>query len=122
MEQPARYRSILLVEGYADVRAAIRDALQGEGYEVIATPDVSAALPLVPHLERLGLILLEWPSWDDAGTARFIQCIRQMPSCATAPIILLGVERRAPLPGAQEVLLKPFRYERLLEVVAVSCG
>ncbi len=122
MERPTRHKSILLVEGYADVRAVIRDALQGEGYEVIATSHVSAALPLVPHLERLGLILLEWPGWDDTGAARFIQCVRQMPSRDTAPIILLGVERRAPLPGAQGVLLKPFRFERLLEVVAASCG
>ncbi len=122
MDSPSRSKSVLLVEHYPDVRAVIRDALQGEGYEVIATPDVTAALPLVPHLERLGLILLEWPSWDDTGAARFIQCVRQMPSRATVPIILLGVVRRAPLPGAQEVLLKPFPFERLLEVVAASCG
>lgn len=121
MDTSSRSKSILLVEHHSEVRAVIREALQDEGYEVSATPDVEAALPLVPHLERLDLILLEWSSWDDASAERLIQCVRRIPSHATVPIILLGVERHAPLPGAQGVLLKPFPLEMLLATVEASC-
>lgn len=121
MENAAPNKAVLLVESSPDVRQVIRDALQGEGYEVIATATVAEALPLMPHLAGFGIVLLEWPYWPSPGTERFIQSVRLLPACAALPIVLLGVERSAPLPGTQGLLLKPFRYEMLLEVVAAAC-
>jgi len=121
---PSRSKSVLLVEDNPDMRAVLREGLEGEGYEVIETNNATEALPLVPHLERLGLILLDWSRWSDTGAARLIQDVRRMPSHANVCIILLSVEagRNAPLPGAQGVLQKPFTFGRLMEVVAASCG
>jgi CheY-like chemotaxis protein len=121
MEIAAPNKTVLLVESSSDVRLVLRDALQAEGYEVIATETVEEALPLMPHLEGLEVVQLEWPYWCGPGTERFIQSVRQLSACAALPIVLLGFERSAPLPGTQGLLLKPFRFERLLEVIADAC-
>ena len=59
MESPSPLRTVLLVERDADVRAVIREALRSQGYELIATPNATGALPVLAHVESLGLILLE---------------------------------------------------------------
>lgn len=113
-------RRILLVEDDADINATLREMLEEEGYEVIATPNGRAALEALEHLPAPCLVLLdvEMP-WMDGYD--FITHLRENPRHAEDPVVVVTASRRVP-PDAAEVLHKPFDFEVLLSAVQRYCG
>ena len=113
-------RRILLVEDDADINATLREMLEEEGYEVIATPNGQAALEALERLPAPVLVLLdvEMP-WMDGYD--FLLRLRQDAQHAEDPVVVVTASRRIP-PEAAEVLHKPFDFEVLLSTIQRYCG
>jgi CheY-like chemotaxis protein len=113
-------RRILLVEDDADINATLREMLEEEGYEVIATPNGQAALEALEQLPAPTLVLLdvEMP-WMDGFD--FLNHLRQDARHAEDPVVVVTASRRTP-PEAAEVLQKPFDFEVLLAAIQRHCG
>jgi CheY-like chemotaxis protein len=109
---------VLVVDDDAQVRQAIRWALEDEGLAVVTAADGREALGLaverVPDLVVLDLTL---PEMNGYAVARRLRSGHPQP----IPILLITADGQAPLKarrvGAYAFLRKPFRIEDLLEAV-----
>ncbi len=114
-------RSVLVVEDDEDIRAAIAEILEGEGYEVAIAANGSEALEELRHIRRPGLILLDLMMPVMNGH-EFLARIRETPKLQSVPVLVLtAVSTEAP-PGARGLLRKPFIVEELLDAVQSLCG
>jgi CheY-like chemotaxis protein len=115
---PARRACVLVVDDDAQVRQAIRWALEDEGLAVVTATNGREALGLagerVPDLVVLDVTL---PQMSGYAVARGLRSGRAQP----IPILLITADGQAPLKarsvGAYAFLRKPFRIEDLLEAV-----
>ena len=118
VDTPARQACVLVVDDDAQVRQAIRWALEDEGLAVVTAADGREALGLagerVPDLVVLDITL---PELNGDAVARHLRSGRAHPM----PILLITADGQAPPKarrvGAYAFLRKPFRIEDLLEAV-----
>jgi CheY-like chemotaxis protein len=121
MVTAAPRRSVLVVEDDEDIRAAIAEILEGEGYEVAIAANGSEALDELEHLRKPALILLDLMMPVMNGH-EFLARIRETPTLKSVPVLVLtAVSTEAPQ-GARGLLRKPFIVEELLEAVQKLCG
>ncbi|WP_164019210.1 response regulator [Pyxidicoccus trucidator] len=114
-------RSVLVVEDDEDIRAAIAEILEGEGYEVTIAANGSEALDELQHMPRPCLILLDLMMPVMNGH-EFLARLREVPRMQAVPVLVLtAVSTEAP-PGARGLLRKPFIVEELLDAVQTLCG
>ncbi|MFP2907142.1 response regulator [Pyxidicoccus sp. 3LFB2] len=114
-------RSVLVVEDDEDIRAAIAEILEGEGYEVTIAANGSEALEELRQMPRPCLILLDLMMPVMNGH-EFLAHIRDTPRMQAVPVLVLtAVSTEAP-PGARGLLRKPFIVEELLDAVQTLCG
>lgn len=116
---------ILLVEDDRDLRAALREALVVEGYDVLPAASLADAHALAQHAESGGgvdLVLLDLGLPDGDGQI-FLQALRR--SRAT-PLIVISA-RQAEVQkielldaGADDYLVKPFSLPELLARMRVA--
>lgn len=113
---------ILVVDDSPEVREAMVELLEGEGYEVHSARDGHEALALLEAQARPALALVDWrmPRMDGgtflrvlAGTAHAAHTHVVITSASPEPFIAL--------PGAT-VLRKPFELDALLTLVERTCG
>lgn len=111
---------ILVVEDDDAIRYSVEAVLSDEGFSVKVASDGQMALALArawqPHVIVLDLVMPRMNGWTFAETYRSLPI-------AHAPIIAVtaaaeGAAKAAAEIGAQEVLVKPFDLNYLLEVVA----
>ena len=112
--------TVLLVEDEADLRETIRDALELNGYAVVAAQDGQEALEELDRLGDICMVLLDllmprMNGWD------FLDKMRERPALADVPVIVHSSAPRAPQ-GATRVLQKPVDFDRLLSVVREYCA
>jgi DNA-binding response OmpR family regulator len=113
-EGPVR-RTLLVVEDESTLAAALRYALEREGYRCLIAADGVHALQLA-QTERPDLILLDWllPGMDG------IEVCRRVRARSTAPIIMLTarvdeMDRVVGLEvGADDYMTKPFSMRELI--------
>jgi type II secretory ATPase GspE/PulE/Tfp pilus assembly ATPase PilB-like protein len=115
--QPARGRTILLVEDEDQLRRVMKDLLEREGYRVAEARDGVEALDAVDrHAPDLIMLDLNLPGLDGYGV---LQQLRSRPSTANIPVIVLTAkgdednEVRVFELGADDFLTKPFRARAL---------
>ena len=121
MATAAPRRSVLVVEDDEDIRAAIAEILEGEGYEVAIAANGSEALDELEHMRRPCLILLDLMMPVMNGH-EFLARLRDTPRMQRVPVLVLtAVSTEAP-PGARGLLRKPFIVEELLDAVQSLCG
>jgi CheY-like chemotaxis protein len=121
MATAAPRRSVLVVEDDEDIRAAIAEILEGEGYDVVIAANGSEALEELQHMRRPSLILLDLMMPVMNGH-EFLARIRETPRLQGVPVLVLtAVSTEAP-PGARGLLRKPFIVEELLDAVQNLCG
>jgi len=114
-------RFVLVVEDDEDIRAAIAEILDGEGYEVTIAANGSEALDELQHMPRPSLILLDLMMPVMNGH-EFLARIRETPRMQGVPVLVLtAISSEAP-PGARGLLRKPFIVEELLDAVQTHCG
>jgi len=117
-------RSILLVEDDADVRMALRDFLEEEGFVVHTGRDGQHALQVLEKIDVPDLILLDYkmPVMDGR---QFLSLLRRNPRLQVIPVVILSAATRE-WSGAhlevEEVLSKPLDLEVLLGAVNRICA
>ncbi|AFE07587.1 hypothetical protein COCOR_07541 [Corallococcus coralloides DSM 2259] len=112
--------TLLLVENNEDVREALREILESEGYRVLTAANGQVALNLLAEQERMpALVLLDlvMPVMD--GHA-FIEHLRGTGALALTQVLVLTAHPTLPLPqGVAGRLGKPVKLEALLDAIAV---
>jgi CheY-like chemotaxis protein len=113
--------TVLLVEDEDDLRETMREALELNGYAVVAAQDGQEALDELDRIDHICMVLLDllmprMNGWD------FLDRMRERPALADVPVIVhSSAPSRAP-EGATRVLQKPIDFERLLSVVREFCA
>jgi CheY-like chemotaxis protein len=113
--------TVLLVEDEDDLRESMREALELNGYAVVAAHDGQEALDELDHIEGVCLVLLDllmprMNGWD------FFAKMRARPEFAGVPVVVhTSAPSRAPQ-GVSRVLQKPLKLDRLLSVVREYCA
>nr|WP_254380300.1 response regulator [Corallococcus exiguus] len=117
---PQHRTTLLLVENNEDVREALREILESEGYRVLTAMNGQDALNLLAEQERMpSLVLLDlvMPVMD--GHA-FIEHLRGTGALALMQVLVLTAHPTLPLPhGVAGRLGKPVKLEALLDAIAV---
>ncbi|HZZ18388.1 MAG TPA: response regulator [Opitutaceae bacterium] len=113
---------ILTVDDAPTMRKVVSLALGGLGHQLIEAEDGMAALELI-KLRNVDLIIsdVNMPRMDGI---EFTRQARQLPNFARTPILLLTTESdptikdRGRAAGATGWIVKPFKQEQLVAVVA----
>lgn len=113
--------TVLLVEDEDDLRESMREALEFNGYAVVAAHEGQEALDALDRIEHVCLVLLDllmpgMNGWD------FLEKMRARPALADVPVVVhSSAPSRAPA-GVTRVLKKPLELARLLAVVREYCA
>jgi len=113
---------ILIVEDDPDVRGALVEIIEGEGYQVATCEDGRAALARLeaaselPHLIVLDFVMPQMNGW------MFLSERRKDPRLVGIPVLGMSasqrlLEQRAAPEGVDEFLPKPFRAEAMLQCI-----
>jgi CheY-like chemotaxis protein len=111
-----------VVEDDEDLRETMRDALEVDGYTVVAARDGRDALDQLDRLESVCVVLLDlvmprMNGWD------FLALMRQRSTFADVPVIVhCSSPTPAPPKTATRVLAKPLEFSQLLAVVHEYCA
>ncbi len=117
MSRPER---VLIVDDDASILEALKDALEEEGLEAVASADGADALRRLREGYRPDAILLDhmMPVMDGPS---FVAELAAEPSLRDLPIILLTADLRAPSKayalGLRAFLRKPLKIDALLEAI-----
>jgi two-component system, chemotaxis family, chemotaxis protein CheY len=114
-------RVILVVDDDADIRTAVRDVLEDEGYRVALAAHGSAALRWMAEArEPPGLILLDMMMPEMDGWQVMAE-MERTPTLTDVPVLVFSaygdVQRVESIPRAHGLLRKPLRMEELLKAV-----
>jgi CheY-like chemotaxis protein len=113
--------TVLLVEDEEDLRETMREALELNGYTVVAASDGQAALDELDHIDNICMVLLDlfmprMNGWD------FLTQLRAHPKLSELPVIVhTSAPSQAPA-TATRVVQKPLQLDRLLSVVHEFCA
>jgi DNA-binding response OmpR family regulator len=113
--------TVLIVEDEKELREMMREALELNGYAVVAAVEGRAALEAMDRIDHICLVLLDllmpgMNGWD------FFKEIRSRSKYAAVPIIVHSSAPGGAPQGATRVLAKPVELERLLAVVREFCA
>ncbi len=114
--------TILVVDDEPDLRLLVRMTLEGSGYRVeeasTAAEAVAQALAISPSLILLDIRL------PDAEGFEVLRTLRAQREFADTPVVMMSAHsspptlRKAEVIGSHDYLIKPFKYDDLLAVVA----
>lgn len=121
---PSR-RIVLVIDDDRDIREAIRDLLDVEGYEAAEARDGGAGLAYLRSHSPPGVILLDWNMAPMSG-ADFMSEFSRDARLAQIPVVLLTAdvraEEKARAQGLSTLLTKPIDVEQLLAIASRCCG
>ena len=113
---------ILVIEDEADIRLALKEALEWQGYRVVTASNGREALDLLSRILLPCLILLDlmmpvMNGWE------FSETLRTDKKFASIPIIVVtAYTGRVGEIGAQETIRKPIDLNILFRLVTKYCG
>jgi CheY-like chemotaxis protein len=113
--------TVLLVEDEDDLRETMREALELNGYAVVAAQDGQAALDELDRIDHICMVLLDllmprMNGWD------FLARLRERPALAEVPVIVHSSAPSLAPQGVTRILQKPLELQRLLSVVREFCA
>jgi CheY-like chemotaxis protein len=108
---------VLLIEDDEEIRTALEDALQSEGYHVIAARNGAEGLLALESSAGVSLVLVDLMMPVMNGY-EFIGHVRENEDFRSIPLIVVSAnaERRR-IEGADGVIHKPFDLERLFDSI-----
>ena len=112
-------KTLLVLDDSATIQEAVRDALAGEDWTVIAAGTVDEAMEEI-RSRRPDAVLCDVSPGDEDGY-EVCRRIREMPEGADIPVILMGGQvgpAAAGTAGAAGVLPKPFSSDELVHALA----
>ena len=117
-------KTILVVDDDPNLQEALADLLQIRGYRVWSGPDGAKALQWLRESDAPCLILLDlmMPVMDGH---EFLARRNADPVLADIPVVVISAGRHrqgSEVPGAAEVLYKPFEPDHLMRIVQRFCG
>ena len=115
---------VLVVDDDADIREALQDILEDEGYETAQARDGLEALRYLDAHPAPPLILLDWNMAPMNGDQFMNEFCRQ-PRSAHIPVVLLTADARAEEKAANRFvghLKKPLNLEELFAFVEQYCS
>ncbi|MDQ3981290.1 MAG: response regulator [Actinomycetota bacterium] len=113
--------TILVVDDEPDLRLLVRMTLEGNGYEVAEASTAVEALEVTKEL-RPALILLDI-RLPDAEGFDVLRTLKEIDEFVDTPVVMMSAHsspptlRQAELIGSHDYLIKPFKYDDLLDVV-----
>jgi CheY-like chemotaxis protein len=113
--------TVLLVEDEEELRDTMREALELNGYAVVAARDGQEALDELDRIEHVCLVLLDlvmprMNGWD------FFAKMRERAALSDVPVIVHSSAPKQAPAGVTRVLAKPLALEKLLGVVHEFCA
>jgi CheY-like chemotaxis protein len=112
--------TILIVEDDEDIRAAMAELLETEGFEVFVASNGQEGLEVMSQMKAPCLVLLDLMMPVMNGED-FLRHVRKDPALDNIPVIIVTASGRTPLPGTQGILKKPFEISDLFATVATHC-
>ena len=117
-------KSILIVDDDLDFQDALATLLQSKGYVVSSADNGAKALQQLRESDPPGLILLDlmMPVMDGH---EFLAHRNSDPVLSDVPVVVLTAGRHpqgSVVPGAADVLYKPFESDHLIRIVQRYCG
>ncbi|HEX3694084.1 MAG TPA: response regulator [Polyangia bacterium] len=113
--------TVLLVEDELELREMMREALELNGYAVVAAHDGRDALNKLEGIGRLCLVILDLLMPEMNGWEFFAK-LRQRAELATVPVVVYSSAPIDAPAGVTRVLQKPLRFDGLLSVVREFCA
>ena len=113
---------ILVVDDEPDLRLLVRMTLEGSGYEVEEASTAAEALERANEI-RPALILLDI-RLPDAEGFDVLRALRANEDFLDTPVVMMSAHsspptlRKAEVIGSHDYLIKPFKYDDLLALVA----
>lgn len=112
-------RTILVVDDEPDIRDSLRDALEDEGYTVLAVANGKEALAQLPHLKPPCAIILDLIMPVMNG-AELYAAMQADPRYADIPVIV-STSDASRAPSGVFIMKKPLRLDRLLSALTKLC-
>jgi CheY-like chemotaxis protein len=107
-------KRVLVVEDDDDIRSALAELLESEGYEVTSAADgrqgIERALARPPDVILLDLMMPVMNGWE------FREEQKRDPTIAGVPVVVVSAVSRASI-DASEVIAKPFSIDDVLAAV-----
>lgn len=112
--------NVLIIEDDEDIRAAMAELLEGEGFEVAVASNGQEGLEVLSQMSAPCLVLLDLMMPVMNGED-FLRHVRQNPALDSTPVVIVTASGRTPLPGTQGILKKPFEISDLFATVIAHC-
>jgi CheY-like chemotaxis protein len=112
-------RDVLVVDDDDDIRDAIREILEGEGYRVRSAENGEVALDMIGEATPC-VVLLDMMMPVMSGPAVLVE-LERMNCLGSLPVVVLSAQG-VRCAGVRQVLRKPVTLDLLLEVVGRYCG
>ncbi len=116
-------KSILIIEDEENISRILRINLEMEGYRVLVAEDGEAGLRAArehrPDLITLDVLMPRRDGWETLRELRKDELTRDIP---VMMITVVAEPMKAVELGAEYFLIKPFRFEQVLEVVRGELG
>jgi CheY-like chemotaxis protein len=116
---------VLVVDDDRDIRAALRDTLELEGYAVAEARDGGDALKWLQNNPLPRLILLDWNMAPMNGP-QFMEALEKNPLPTPVPVVLLTADARVSEKSKTAryagYLKKPVELDPLFAVLKQHCG
>jgi CheY-like chemotaxis protein len=116
---------VLIVDDDSDIREAIRDLLNVEGYDTAEARDGGSGLAYLRSQPAPGVILLDW-NMTPMGGAAFMAEFSRDASLSAIPVVLLTADVRAEAKakelGLSTFLTKPVDVDQLIAIAARCCS
>ena len=112
--------SVLVVEDHDDIREAIGEILEKEGYEIALAEDGERALDLLAELPRPCLLLVDliMPRMDGW---QFLNRLSRDDRLATIPVVVMSAAANTTTASQHVVLKKPIDLDILVRIVREHC-
>ena len=112
--------SVLVVEDHDDIREAIGEILENEGYETALAEDGERALDLLAEIPRPCLVLVDliMPHMDGW---QLVNVLSRDDRLATIPVVVMSAAANARTLPEHPTLKKPIDLEILLQIVRDHC-
>jgi CheY-like chemotaxis protein len=106
---------VLVIEDDFDIRDAMQEVLQDEGYSVFTADNGAAALDVLGRIPTPGLVLLDLMMPEMDGH-QFLEILREDPRFRTVPVVVVSAGITV-APSIAGYIKKPFDTEVLVETV-----
>jgi two-component system response regulator MprA len=106
---------VLVIEDDLDIRDAIQEILQDEGYSVFTADNGVVALDVLSRIPRPGLVLLDLMMPEMDGH-QFLEVLRADPRFTSMPVVVVSAGITV-VPSIAGYIRKPFDTEVLLKTV-----